>query len=465
MFEAIAANRRRSLVLISLMAFLLIALGASIGGAIHPRDGVWIGAAAALVVWLIMWLTAVTSGDSVLISAAGAHELSKEDAPQLWNVVEEMTIAAGLPKMPRVYLVDDAAPNAFAVGSDPRNAALVVTAGLLKRLNRDELQGVIGHEIGHICNEDVKFLTQASVMIGAIVFISDLFLRGFLRGGGGRRSSSSSKDGGAAVIFVIVAVVLAALAPLAAQLLYFACSRRREFLADATSAKLTRFPPGLAGALTKISSQCSAMENVQRVVSPLYIVNPLQENAVFSIFSTHPPTKERVKILLSMAGAGLAAYEAAFAQARGGGHCVPGGALQGAEQIAIRTAAADVDATQEAVARAQAVGELLDRVTQFVVIKCGCGAKLKVPPDFKSDSIECPRCGKSHAVPTAMVAAPPRAPAAPPAMRYQRTGQGGWEGFRCTCGTTVQLSPKFSGDSVNCPRCKKRIAVEPAGTH
>ena len=474
------------MVLISTLGALLILLGAVIGGVVErsvaayrpvvrgftvlhdeppvpltgqiweARAGLSFGIAGAVGVWLLLWLVAVTAGDSILLGSAHAREISKEDAPQLWNVVEEMTIAAGLPKMPRVYVIDDPGLNAFAVGRKPEKAAVAVTSGLLKRLNRDELQGVIAHELGHIRNLDVQFMTLAAVMVGAIVLLSRVFLRGMFYGGG--RRSSSRRGGGGAAILLIVAIVLAVLAPLAAQLLYLACSRRREYLADASSARFTRYPEGLASALQKISTQAVGAADVNRVLAPMYIVNPLAGGALFTLFATHPPTQERIRILRSMAGAGFAAYQEACQKVRGSDAQVVGQrTLEQDTAVAVRAPTAEPATPQQAVERAAAVGVLLDRVGGFVVVPCACGARLKLPPAFSRDTIACPRCGRQHAVPQAEPAAAEAAAPVRP-MRYERRG-GGWESFRCACGHPVQLSPQFSATHVECPKCKVRIAV------
>ena len=197
----------------------------------------------ALVIWLIMALVALIGGDSVLLHTAGAYHIDKEDAPRHLNVVEEMTIASSLGSMPRVYIIEDDAPNAFAVGRNPEKAAVAVTSGLLKRLTRDELQGVVAHEIGHIRNLDVRFMTLAAVMVGSIVLLSEVFMH-YLWFGGGRRSSSRKGGGQAQIILLVVGILAAILAPIVARMLYFACSRRREYLADASAAQFTRFPDG-----------------------------------------------------------------------------------------------------------------------------------------------------------------------------------------------------------------------------
>lgn len=507
MWEAIRANQRRSLLLIMVMGLILVALGATIGqvvaNEIAPPDehewqraarlfdhnalverglaparepargartaappwGALIGAGVAIVIWLGLWLTAAVSGDAILLRAGRAFELEKSDAPQLWNVVEEMTIAAGLPRMPRVFLVDDPSMNAFAVGYYPDRAAVAVTAGLLKRLSRDELQGVIAHEIGHIRNRDVRFMTLAGVMVGAIVLLSRGFLRGVLRGGVGRRRGSG-KGGGAGVLIVLaIAVILAIVAPIAAQLLYFACSRKREYLADASAALFTRYPEGLASALKKIAGQSYAQVETSDVIAPLCIVNPLQARAAFTLFSTHPPTEKRIQVLRGMAGAGLAAYQAAYEAVHGrGAACVGARSLAESADVDKRSPAPGPEQREEIVQQARLVGRLLDKALALVVIGCPCGAQLKLTPDDALASITCPRCGRSHDVPQAErqpardEAGATRAPAPERPLRYRRRTSG-WESFRCVCGGTVQLSPKFSAERTSCPRCHRTIQV------
>ena len=305
MWEAIAANKRRSVGLILFMAVLLAAMGGAIGLLVGGApETASFGAFIGICIWGVLLLVNMMGGESVLLSSASAREVTHDEAPQLYNIVEEMRIASALPAMPRVFIIDAPVPNAFAVGLKPERACVAVTTGLLERLSRDELQGVIAHELGHISNRDTLFMTIAGVTLGAIVLLADAGMRIMFYGGGGRRRSSSGKNGGAAMaILMIAALVLAILAPLIARLLYFACSREREYLADASSAQYTRLPSGLASALQKISTQQEAKKiPVNRVVSPMYIINPLAAAGSSSVFGTHPPTAERIKRLLGMQG-------------------------------------------------------------------------------------------------------------------------------------------------------------------
>lgn len=403
MWETIQSNKRKSAVLIVLLASVLIFLGYALGMAIDPAAGV-LGALAAMVIWVVLTLTAFAGGEKVLLASAGAREVSREQAPQLYNLVEEMKIASGLPAMPRIFIMDSDVPNAFAVGLKPERAAVAVTTGLMARLNRDELQGVIAHEIGHISNRDTLFMTLAGVMVGAIVILADVFMRSLWYRGSGRRSSSS-KGGQAQAVLAIVAIVVAILAPILARLLYFACSRKREYLADASGAQFTRYPEGLASALEKISQFKPGALKVNQAVSPLFTVNPLAAaGGGTSIFSTHPPTADRIRILRGMGkSASLAAYEEAFRAAHKGSGVIASRDLGASVEAATRGASASSAA--DPAAQWRSARDVLHQVNRFLVLPCACGLKIKLPPDFKDSSLTCPRCGTKHEVPVAELAA------------------------------------------------------------
>lgn len=323
MWEAISRNKRKSVILVIVMALVLAALGGSIGGAWLGEGGIIDGIIIAGIIWFFMTLLAVTAGKDILLAFAGAREVSRDDAPQLYNVVEEMKIAAGLENMPKVYIIDTHALNAFAAGSGS-SIAVAITSGMLEKLSRDELQGVIAHEIGHLKNQDSRFMTLVGIMLGVIVILADVFIRMMFYGSlfGSRRSSSRDNDGNNPIklVLMIVAIVLAILAPLLANLIYLACSRSREYLADASAALFTRNPEGLASALEKISNCSIKLEQANRATAPMYIINPLKNKSGggSSWFSTHPPTAERIAILRNMAsGAGLEAYNEAYSSLKG----------------------------------------------------------------------------------------------------------------------------------------------------
>jgi heat shock protein HtpX len=243
------------------------------------------------------------------MATSGAREVNVANPPddyrQLVNVVTEMSLAGGLP-MPRVWTIDDSAPNAFATGRDPRHASIAATTGLLQKLDREELQGVIGHEMSHIGNYDIRFTLLVGVLVGAIALLADFFLRFTFWGGGRRRDSDGDRGGGGGLqlIIFVIAIVLAIIAPLIARVVQAAVSRTRESLADATSVELTRNPTGLARALRAIADDPEVLEVANRATQHLYIVNPIKsfEERSKSLFDTHPPIGERIRALEAIAG-------------------------------------------------------------------------------------------------------------------------------------------------------------------
>jgi len=257
-----------------------------------------------LVIALIISLASAVGGyyssDKIVLAISHARPASKEEYPYLYNLVEGLALAAGLPP-PRCYVIDDTAPNAFATGRNPEHSVICVTTGLLQKMNRLELEGVIAHEMSHIKNYDVLLQTVAVVMVGIIALLSDWMLRSFWWGGGRRRNQE--KGGGqAGAILLVIGLILAILSPLIAQLMQLAISRRREFLADANGAMLTRYPAGLASALKKLAADPEPLEVANKATAHLYIVNPLKniKGRVNKLFSTHPPIEERIAALEKM---------------------------------------------------------------------------------------------------------------------------------------------------------------------
>src|SRR4051812_20696212 len=297
--DRIVTNKRNSLLLIAGFLAFVAVFGYVIGYAwIGDPTRALFGLVLAFVVGTISGLATYYGGARIVLAASRAREITHDDAPVLFNVVEEMAIASGLP-MPKVYIIEDSAPNAFATGRDPEHASVAVTSGLLDKLNRDELQGVIAHEMSHVGNFDIRYAMLVGILVGTTVLISDFFLRGLWFGGGRRR-----EDGGgqAQIIMTVLALVLAILAPIFARLLQLSISRQREYLADATAVSLTRNPKGLADALQKISEDREVLEVANRATAHLYIVNPIKkfEKGAKGLFSTHPPIEERIQILRSM---------------------------------------------------------------------------------------------------------------------------------------------------------------------
>jgi heat shock protein HtpX len=300
--EAARHNVRLSALLFLLLFALFFLLGVAIGGAYGDAPT---GLLLAFVLYAILGVTAYFNGSSIVLSVHGAKEADPEAHRQLRNVVEEMAIAAGVPP-PKAYVIPSAGMNAFAAGRRPEEASVAVTAGLLERLNREELQGVVAHELAHVKSRDTLYNVCAAVLVGAVALLSDLFLRGTLWG---RRGGSSSGRGGGRgnAAFFVLALLLAVLAPLAARLLQMSISRQREYHADAAGAGFTRNPLGLASALEKIAAGGAQVPGENRGTQHLFIVNPLREFGpdASALMSTHPPTSLRIQRLRAMAGVGV----------------------------------------------------------------------------------------------------------------------------------------------------------------
>lgn len=399
MWEQIQVNKRNSILLLAGMGIFLLALGFILGAAFGGPDAGWVGILIASAVWLILTLISLTSGDQILLASSGAVPVTPDVHPQLFNIVEEMTIAASLPKMPKIYIINDPAPNAFATGRSPETASVAVTAGLLARLNRDELQGVVAHEISHILHRDILYVTLAGVMLGTIVLLSQVFLRSvFYSSISGRRYSAGgrNRDGGAQALFFVIAILLSVLAPLFAQLFYFALSRRREYLADAGAVRLTRYPEGLASALEKIANTSISMQAANAVTAPMYIANPFRGRKAAHLFSTHPPIEERVRILRQMSrGISWRNYEESYRAVTKRSGIVPPSALKQDESIPPRTAQTPETAASEDPHKVnRQIGDLMRKVNGFIFLPCSCGITMKIPPNFPAPKAQCPRCGQ-----------------------------------------------------------------------
>ncbi|MFQ5512214.1 MAG: M48 family metallopeptidase [Candidatus Krumholzibacteriia bacterium] len=482
MWELIRQNRRKSMTLFVGMAVLLVLLGFLIGNVFDPERGGVIGVVIAVGIWMGMTLVSLNSASGILLKVSGAREVTRDVHPRLFNVVEEMKIASGLPAMPKVYIIDEPAPNALAIGIKPEKSAVAVTAGLLSRLNRDELQGVIAHEMAHLVNRDSQLMTVAGIMLGSIVLLSQVFLRSWwFMPSGSRRYRSKSPGGGSPqlqLILVVAAIVLAILAPIFARLLYLAISRKREYLADATAVQLTRYPDGLASALEKISAGSIPLESANQVTAPMYIHSPILKKGqkLSALGSTHPPIEERIKILRYMSkGADYYTYQKAFSRTHGKPTpLIPAAHLHKQERVQIRQPTAEADTGGKAGTRD--VMDLMRAVNNYAFVVCACGLKMKLPPDLPDKKIACPKCGRENEVPVAelaaigaMVGAATEASgtatpdgggsSAPRHLEYTRKGSG-WETFACACGKLLQLSPAFKGSHVSCKTCGRTTRIK-----
>ena len=466
MWQQIAANKKKTSIIL-LISFIVMLLVGSIFGVLFclytlsydRADGngdlyliIWgiiSGSGVATIIWLIQLASAFMNGNNSVLGIFNAYKLPPNSHKILQNVVEEMSIAAGLPQPPQIYVIDNDMPNAFACGLNPKKSVVAVTTGLLTRLNRDELQGVIAHEISHIVNRDSSLLLYACVMFGTILLISDIGLRIFFRSSG-RRSSSSSKGNGAVVIMVIVlalAIISFILTPILIRILYSMLSKKREYLADACAAQLTRYPAGLASALYKISNSDETIEESNGYTNAMFIVNPKETakrskhknrnyftedlsdlsvnqlaNSLSSGCETHPPTEERIKILMNMTGAGLRDYNDALKSVSSRKTTVLSKeSLKRAKDIQIREpsedfaktsalpimgiAAAETSQIKESKAenlsknknfyrtQKRNAEDIIWKANGYIFKECECGTKMKFPLSYQGQTIACPHCG------------------------------------------------------------------------
>jgi len=403
MWKQIQVNQRNTAILIIMMAALLFAIGYFAFGGV---GGLFIAGA----IWIVLTLISYFSGDKIFLAVSGARKIGPDDHPVLYNIVEEMKIASGMKKMPDIYIMDDPTPNAFATGRSEERCAVAVTAGLLEILDRDELQGVMAHEIGHIRNRDILYMMMIGVMMGAIVMLADIGVRMMWFGGmSRRRTSSDSNSGGGQAIMMVIAIVLMILAPILAQMIYFAVSRKREYMADASGAIYTRYPEGLARALEKISGFAQqhrsvakqSASKVNRVIAPSYIINPTMAAAgkhnVSSLFSTHPPTDERIRILRSMGNsAGLKSYDEAYQQVTGQPvGVIPFSPRDRVEDVPVKQQASE-ERYDRKIDRVRQTNDALWKLNDYAFIPCSCGTTLKIPPQLRGKRIMCPHCGTEH---------------------------------------------------------------------
>jgi len=304
-YGQISANKRQSFLLAAFVVLVFAALGFSIGYVLTRSAAGAAGVTAfALAIGAISGVVSYFSGDKLVLAVSQARPVDDASAPQLMNVVREMALAANVP-MPAVYTIDDTAPNAFATGRDPAHASVAITTGLLEKLDREELQGVIAHELSHVRNFDIRFSLIVGVMVGSIALLADFFLRFTFWGGiSGRRSDRDSGGNGAAAIIAVVAIVLAILAPIIARFIQLAVSRQRESLADASGVELTRNPYGLERALAKIATDQEVLEVANRGTQHMYFTNPIKKFEARSsgLMDTHPPILDRINRLRQLTG-------------------------------------------------------------------------------------------------------------------------------------------------------------------
>jgi len=304
-YEEIRKNKLKSAFLVSGFILVILFLGYFVG-LIWGREAAFTGLVVATVVAIIMSLASYYHSDKIALASVGARPVTREEYPYYVNTVEGLALAAGIPT-PRTYIIETPAMNAFATGRNPEHAAIAVTTGLLERCNRLELEGVIAHEISHIKNYDIRLMSMVVVLVGLVVLFSEIMLRSLLFGGG-RRRNGEGEAGPIYLIILLLGLAFLVISPIVAQLLQLAISRRREFLADANAALLTRYPEGLASALEKLTVEAKPFPQASNAVAHLFIVQPFRRRVNpgkryrTSIWDTHPPVEERIRRLRAMAG-------------------------------------------------------------------------------------------------------------------------------------------------------------------
>ena len=294
-YDAAAANRWRTVVLVVAFTAIIALLGYFVGEYFYPGGGLAV-LPFALALSLGSAFTSYFAGDRIVLAQSQARELAPNEETELHNVVETLAIGLGIP-VPKLYVIEDSAPNAFATGRDPQHASVVVTRGLIDKMDRTELEGVIAHELSHVGNRDIRVMLLVTILVGTVALLADWMWRSMFWG----RGRGRDRGGGNAII-AVVAIVLAILTPIIATLIQLAVSRQREYLADASGALLTRYPPGLASALRKIAADREVLEVANKATASLYIANPLKDAPTFldHLFDTHPPIEERIKRLEAM---------------------------------------------------------------------------------------------------------------------------------------------------------------------
>ena len=462
MWELIRINKRKSLFVLILMFILMVSLSGAVGAGFYYADwvkGMLWGALIGVFLWAIQSAVAYFAGDDIVLHFNMAVVVTPESYPQLYNIVEEMKIAAGLSVMPEIYIIESPGMNAFATGIRQEKTAICVTRGLVENLNRDEIQGVIAHEMSHILNRDVLFMTFAGVMLGTITMLSNVMLRGTVAANSSnRRSRKKGGFSGGHPVMILVLLLFAIVAPVLARIFYFTISKKREYLADASAARLTRYPVGLASALEKIAKQ-SYVDFVSKITAPMFIVNPHfaggDEDSLFSA-STHPPIYKRIAILTQLQHGGrvsLENYQKLYEKELSTSGLFSKTALESDKSEAVRA-----ESTEKFTESRTDVADIILANTGFKIVTCECGLKIKLPPSDLRMKVVCPRCRKELSLSGQNAAATKDDGNE---LVFKRKNRNSWESFPCQCGKfTFQLSPLFRGSYVVCKSCKTKVKIE-----
>ena len=377
-------------------------------------ETMFIGIAISLFLWLFLLFIALVDGKRIILALNWTYKLPRDSNRILRNVVEEMSIAAGLPKVPEIYVIDAAMPNSFSTGMSPKDSAIVVTTGLLTALDRDELQAVIAHEIAHIANRDTSFMLIAGAMLGTITVITHLGLK-MIFGYSMSRRNPIGNNFKLKIVIIALTLLLMVFSPIMARILYLFISQKKEYLADACAVQYTRYPRALATALVKISTSVFVLRDADKLTSSMYIVHPLdlevEQREAFSmfknIFRTHPPTEKRIEVLEKMTRADFNAYNAAFSKTSPRKRTIINKKdLYNVKKVDIKIPERnyETDVNGRHIYLASALADMAERKREaedivwkaknYIFRECECGTKLKIPQSYKGQEISCPHCGK-----------------------------------------------------------------------
>jgi len=477
MWELIEQNKKKSIYIFVAMFFILVSVGTSVGYTYattytdQTSMGLIWGAIGSILLWAILSAISYYLGDRIILNVSQAVEVTPEFYPRLSNIVDEMKIAANLPYRPEIYIINDESLNAFATGIRPEKSAIVVTAGLVENLTRDELQGVIAHEMSHIINRDVLFMTFAGVLLGSISMLTKLLIHGTVTQGR-RASIGSGLKSPVAWPVLIINLILIVFAPMFSRIFFYSLSKKREYLADASAVRLTRYPEGLASALEKISAEAISVFSANKITAPMFISNPFAGNfQPDSNYSTHPPVFKRIQILRSIGNnVGYRQYQAAYSNLMKKDYAlIPDNVLKNDKSRNVREASKEKEKPVKK--RSRDINDFLRAANGFIFLPCTCGLNIKVPPKFGESDIQCPRCSKVLIVPSliaqntyvenAAISKPTdtgQEKEISTPLQYKKMSTG-WETFNCKCGHAIHLSPMFKSKFILCKKCKSKVEI------
>lgn len=489
MWELIRINKLKSVLLFIGLGLCLILFFSSIGFYIGNSKGAVISVFIAFILWFIFTIISMIGRNSLKLQLEDTKLVNKRNFTQVFNVVDEISIAANLPASPNVIIIPERSPNAYTVGTSIRQSVIILTAGLIVQMNRDELQGVVAHEIAHIINQDVQFMSNVRAIYKVATFIPNLMVRPFKNigkypqrscsggyyGGGGSGISGGSGGGGAGCFFFLFIFVIFLITGIVAKILYMSISKTREYLADACAARLTRYPEGLASALEKISESYDRLYSADKITAPMFIVNPLEnsDRSFSGSSNTHPPTYQRIKILRQMShGASYIDYQNAYSQVTGKSkRLIPSSGIMNEHNVKIREGTSGKgQAFQSNKKLIRNINDFIMAINNYTFINCSCGLKLKLPQNFTLSNIVCPRCGllyditsyneKEKRIDPENEEQNVEVTTDKEPFIYKRTMQkDDWETFTCPCGKPKQIAPNFNKPYFYCNKCGRKIIV------